>query len=97
MIKRIVKMEFEPARLEDFLALFTETCEQIRAFPGCSHLELWQDDQQPARLFTYSFWESAEALEQYRQSDLFKTTWAQTKKWFADRPEAWSIRVYREV
>jgi hypothetical protein len=30
-------------------------------------------------------------LENYRNSDLFKGVWAETKIKFSDRPEAWSF------
>ncbi|MFZ0490789.1 MAG: antibiotic biosynthesis monooxygenase, partial [Salegentibacter sp.] len=31
------------------------------------------------------------ALENYRNSELFKEVWAKTKVFFNDRPEAWSV------
>lgn len=91
MIRRIVKMTFEPNACARFLEVFENSKEKIRAFPGCRHLELWRA-KAPNNLFmTYSHWDSEAALEDYRHSDLFKTTWAKTKPLFADRPEAWSL------
>lgn len=90
MIKRIVKLTFQTERLPDFLAIFEESKNKIRAFEGNLHLELLQDVKQPNVLFTLSFWEDEAALEQYRQSDLFQQTWARTKLLFADRPSAWT-------
>lgn len=88
---RIVKMEFRPAEIERFLAIFAERRERIRAFPGCTHLALWRDQQNGHVFFTYSHWESAAALEAYRQSVFFKSTWALTKPLFAARAAAWSV------
>jgi heme-degrading monooxygenase HmoA len=41
--------------------------------------------------FTYSFWETEQDLENYRQSALFDEVWTFTKKLFNDKPEAWSV------
>lgn len=93
MIKRIVKLTFKEDKLQDFFTIFDESHELIRAFPGCQHLELLQGLDNPSICFTYSFWDSPEALDKYRHSDLFKGTWARTKVLFNDRPEAWSVIV----
>ncbi len=90
MIVRIVKMEFIPERLQDFLEVFEASKEQIRGFDGCKRLELLQHEKEKNILFTYSFWETPEHLEVYRNSDLFKSTWAKTKILFSGKPEAWS-------
>lgn len=90
MLVRIVRMTFQEDKLPDFQAIFNQSKHLIRAFPGNHHLELLRDPSQPAVRMTYSLWESAEALEAYRQSDLFRTTWAATKVLFADRPVAFS-------
>lgn len=97
MIKRVVKMTFQPEQVPAFLAVFEESKFQIRQFPGCQHLELWRDEAQPAILFTYSWWTSPAHLEAYRQSELFQRTWAKTKVLFAGKPEAWSIQALEEV
>ncbi len=95
MIKRIVKLTFQPELLPDFMAIFQESKDNIRAFEGNLHLELLRDVAQQNVLFTLSFWENEEALERYRQSELFKTTWAKTKVLFADRPKAWTVEEVR--
>ena len=83
MLLRTVRMTFRPDRLEAFHALFRETRARIAAAPGCLHLELWEDTRFPNVLTTYSHWESAEALDAYRESDLFRTTWTRTTPLFA--------------
>lgn len=92
MIKRIVKLTFRKEETAAFLAIFDRSSPFIRQFPGCSHLELWRSEEDERIFFTYSFWQDAEALENYRRSDLFQTTWAQTKILFAEKPEAWSVK-----
>lgn len=92
MIVRVVQMTFHPEKLDEFLQLFEKTKDQIRNFEGCHHLELWQDPKYPNITMTYSHWESKEALEKYRQSELFKSTWQQTKVLFAAPPKAWSMQ-----
>ena len=90
MLIRIVRMHFDPARVPDFLALFAETQDQIRDQPGCQHLELWQDADQPEVFCTHSHWESQVALDAYRGSALFGQVWPATKKLFAAPPLALS-------
>lgn len=91
MIIRIVKMTFVPEKVNDFLNVFNEAKNKILNCKGCKHVELLKDPERPGVLFTYSHWESPEHLEKYRNSELFKTTWANTKILFADKPEAWSL------
>ncbi len=84
-------MKFEPGKLQDFLEIFLENADQIRNFPGCLHLELLQVQGFPEILLTYSLWESAENLDEYRRSALFKNTWRQTRALFSAPAEAWSL------
>lgn len=90
MLIRVVRMTFQPDKLTEFEAIFLASRDKIRAFPGCRFLELWQDLDNPNVRITHSHWESAAALEAYRNSELFKTTWAATKVLFADKPLAFS-------
>ncbi|MBI5915183.1 MAG: antibiotic biosynthesis monooxygenase [Bacteroidetes bacterium] len=91
MIKRIVKLTFREEVVPEFLAIFEASKAEIRAFGGNLHLELLRDTAQLNVLFTFSFWENEQALETYRQSELFKTTWAKTKVLFADKAAAWTV------
>jgi hypothetical protein len=97
MIVRIVKMTFIPNKVNDFLNVFNLSKDKIRAFKGCQHLKLLQNKKQPNILFTYSYWNSEEDLENYRKSEVFKTTWEQTKVLFLDKPEAWTMVVVEEL
>lgn len=91
MLVRIVKMSFHKEHIPAFLEMFEEKKELIRAREGCAFLELLQDINNPEIFFTYSYWEDESFLENYRNSELFKTTWKQTKGYFNDKPYAWSV------
>ena len=88
---RIVKLTFTPDRLDDFLKAFEERKEMIAAFEGCSSVDLLRDINNPNIFFTYSKWNNEQSLENYRNSELFNTVWSTVKKWFAGKPEAWSV------
>ena len=91
MIIRIVQMHFRTEAVEEFLRLFEERKTRIRNFEGCLHLELWQDEHEPAIFFTYSHWKSEDYLNHYRFSEFFKDTWGKTKALFAAKTQAWSV------
>ncbi|RSK40345.1 putative quinol monooxygenase [Mangrovimonas spongiae] len=91
MFVRIVKMGFQPEKINEFLANFEANKEHIRSFDGCEFLELYRDKNNPNIFFTYSYWNHEDDLERYRQSSLFKSVWAKTKPLFNTKPEAWSV------
>lgn len=97
MLVRVVRMTFQEDRVEDFLENFEKNKQSIRNFPGCDHLELWQDENEKNIFLTYSHWKSEEALNQYRDSELFKTVWSFTKALFAASPIAFSSKKLQEV
>ncbi|HET8855407.1 MAG TPA: antibiotic biosynthesis monooxygenase family protein [Salinimicrobium sp.] len=92
MLKRIVKMSFDPKEIENFRSLFEKNREKISGFEGCNHLELLQDISKPHIFFTYSYWNDEHALDSYRNSPLFREVWAETKKLFNEKPQAWSLK-----
>lgn len=91
MFVRIVKMSFEPSKVDDFLAYFESKKNLIRNFDGCEFLELYRDKKNTNIFFTYSYWRDESDLENYRTSELFKKVWAITKQSFNAKPEAWSV------
>lgn len=97
MLIRIVRMTFQEDKLADFHAIFDRSKQRIRTFPGNRQLDLLRDPNQPNVRITYSLWESADALEAYRQSELFRTTWAATKLLFAERAIAFSAEKLETV
>lgn len=95
MIIRLVRMHFSPETSERFLAIFEEMNRHIRAFEGCKGLELYREIDDAHSFATYSVWDSREHLEAYRQSELFKSTWAKVKPLMRSKPSAVSYeRVY---
>lgn len=84
-------MEFVEERVPDFLKIFAASRTAIRSFPGCTRLQLLQENADSCVFFTYSHWETETQLNSYRDSDLFEEVWGDTKKLFRARPEAWSL------
>ncbi|MDT0621269.1 putative quinol monooxygenase [Croceitalea vernalis] len=91
MLVRIVKLSFKKENISSFEKVFEETKTQIREFDGCNLLELYQDKNNPNIFFTYSYWNNENDLENYRNSDFFKSVWSKTKVMFDAKPEAWSV------
>ena len=89
-------MEFKSDKVPNFLKSFELVKEKIRTFDGCSHLELYQDKNDPAIFFTYSKWEKDSDLMNYKASNLFRNVWATTKPLFRSKAQAWSVNsLYR--
>ncbi len=88
---RIVKMEFQKDKIDTFLVNFEMVKDKIRNIKGCKRLELYRDKHNTTIFFTYSYWETENDLNIYRNSDLFKTVWAKTKPLFNAKPLAWSV------
>ena len=96
MLVRIVKMEFRPEKVSDFLRFFDSVKNEIATFDGCLGMKLMQDQVNPAIIFTYSHWENQESLNKYRDSELFGKVWPNVKPWFNAKPEAWSLDTFFE-
>ncbi|WKW47598.1 antibiotic biosynthesis monooxygenase [Myroides sp. JBRI-B21084] len=91
MFVRIVKMSFHEEKIPEFFEHFHTVKHLIRNFPGNNFLEVYQDKNNPSIIFTYSVWNHESDLENYRNSELFKSVWKFTKQFFKDKPEAWSV------
>ena len=85
-------MTFQEEKLQEFYSLFNTVQSKIAGFHGCSSLKLFSDIADKTVIFTYSEWSSEQDLNFYRNSELFKETWAKTKKLFKAAPEAWSVK-----
>ena len=96
MIRRIVKMEFESARAEEFSTYVKTIVNKIAAMPGCHKVYVLRDANNTNIFFTYSYWDDQEALDNYRHSELFKEVWGKTKQMFSKRAEAWSTQIIAE-
>lgn len=97
LLQRVVKMQFRVDAVDLFLQHFNEVAGEIRHFPGCEGLHLLQDTDNSNILFTYSQWQDAVALEHYRNSDLFRTTWKYVRTLFEVRAEAWSVHIVKQL
>ena len=93
MITRIVKMNFRPEEVENFLTIFHQSKDKIRHMPGCQHLELWNSQSEATIYYTYSIWNSEDDLNNYRDSELFQSVWPATKALFAIKAEASTLNV----
>ena len=85
-------MEFKPEHVQDFLQQFERVRPKISSYPGVRALELHRDAGQSNVFYTYSEWDSEEALQAYRQSDLFRGAWGEVKPWFGGKPQAFSLQ-----
>ncbi len=92
MLVRIVKLDFQEDRVEDFLNFFESTKNKVNNFPGCLGMKLLRGADDPSIIVTYSHWEKAEHLENYRKSSTFIEIWTKIKPWFKNKPEAWSLQ-----
>jgi quinol monooxygenase YgiN len=91
-IVRIVRMCFHPEGVESFKVIFEESAPKICTFPGCIEVRLMQDATFPDVYYTVSRWRSHNDLEAYRNSALFKSTWAKTKVLFREKAQAYSLK-----
>ena len=92
MIIRVVKMAFREDTVNLFIEIFNQTRQAIEQFEGCRSVELMKDANTKDQYFTLSRWETEEDLQNYRDSYLFKSTWAKVKPLFLHQAEAWSLK-----
>ncbi len=95
MLMRLVRMRFQPDKVDEFLALYAVARPMIIAQPGCHSVQLLRQSDDPASFATWSIWEDAEALAAYRSSDFFQQFWPHVKALFRQPPEAASFEVVR--
>ncbi len=84
-------MEFNPEKVEEFSEFFRRNKERIGSFAGCISLRLHRDAKLEHVFYTVSVWESEDALEAYRNSELFNQLWSFAKARFAGKPLAFSL------
>ncbi|ALJ00170.1 putative quinol monooxygenase [Rufibacter tibetensis] len=92
MLIRVVRMTFQEGKVPAFLEIFNASRTKISAFPECRSVELLQDYHLPHVYSTYSLWDSDEALNNYRSSELFGSVWKPTKALFAEPAQAFSFK-----
>ena len=97
MVNRIVKMTFRTEASAQFLIIFEQYHNQIRAAEGCCGLKLLREANDPRIFFTYSLWEDESFLEIYRHSATFAAVWPQVKPLFAAPAEAWTTEALYQL
>ena len=92
MIRRIVKLPIAPGSENGakFEALFQTYKKAIAAAEGCTEVQLLASHD---CFFTFSLWQSEQALNNYRHSEVFGEVWPQTKALFSGAPEAWTCQL----
>lgn len=86
-------MAFKPENINQFLEIFNKSKLKIANFPGCLALSLYNDINDSHVYYTVSIWENEESLENYRNSELFQSTWSKTKILFNEKPLAFSLKI----
>ncbi|MFW5659128.1 MAG: putative quinol monooxygenase [Bacteroidota bacterium] len=91
MIIRLVRLPTSPERLPRLKAVLADVMPTVRQQPGCTHLELLADHDQPCVLFTLSHWQSDADLQRYRKSEVFGKVWPRLKAELSEKPSAVSL------
>lgn len=84
-------MSFDPLKVDEFIAIFKNSRQAIASFEGCHGVRLLKWNESSNVYFTHSIWENENALNKYRESELFLQTWTATKALFNDKPQAWTL------
>lgn len=92
MITRLVRLCFNDNYIEDFKELFENVSSEIKDQPGCNSANLLQDVNRPNIFFTKSLWDSEEQLNNYRDTEVFRSIWETIKPNFIEKPQAWSTQ-----
>lgn len=94
MLVRIVKLTFNEESMDFFFQEFDKSKALITNFKGCSGMRMLQDMNQKNIVMTYSHWDDENALNNYRNSQVFLRLWNKIKPHFKDKPQAWSHEIY---
>lgn len=89
-----MKLQFRETEIASFIRIFNENKLNVSNFNGCLGMRLLNDLQNPCIFYTYSQWESEDALNNYRKSTIFNTVWISIKPLFELPAEACSTDVY---
>ncbi len=85
-------MDILPGADDRFLDVFDQVKHEIRSQQGCLNLEILRSHNEGlTSLWTISVWQSADDLETYRTSALFRKTWSEVKPLFFGPAQAWTL------
>jgi quinol monooxygenase YgiN len=93
MLARLVRMRFQPDKVDEFLALYATAQPIIATQPGCHSVQLVRQIDDPSAFATWSLWQDASALEAYRTSAFFLGFWPQVRALFRQPADATSFEV----
>lgn len=88
MITRIVKLQIASDSCDEWEALFQKVKPLIESVPGCHQVILLKSSN--GIYFTYSQWDSEQALEDYRSSAFFGEVWPKIKALCNGPAQAWT-------
>ena len=91
MITRIVRLPIDPEKMDEFMSIFERIKNEINDQPGCRSLRIFKQQDDSGALFTYSTWDNESDLHNYRNSELFKSTWPAVKLLFTEKAQAWTL------
>jgi len=91
MITRIVMLNFQPDKVDEFLEIFSQNKQVLAKNDGCIRLEIFKSTNDTDTYVTISNWQSEDHLEMYRQSELFKYIWSKVKPLFNNKAQAWTL------
>lgn len=95
MIKRIVRLQFNPDKVEEFLNVYKKHINSMAKRPECISLELLKEKGTLSTFYTFSIWESEDALHEYRSSEYFRDIWGRIKPWFSEKAQAWTLEMIK--
>jgi quinol monooxygenase YgiN len=84
-------MTVKEESVEKFTAYLDTVKDDIKAFNGCEHLDVFRDKENKSIYFSYSIWKSEWHLNRYRKSPFFQETWGTLKQWFSKDTQAWTV------
>ncbi len=88
---RVVLLKFHSDQVKDALDKLNSIAPKVRAQRGCKFLEISQGFHDKSEIITYSYWESQNDLNVYRQSDFFRAFWKDIRVNFQEPARAWSV------
>lgn len=91
MIRRVVRLTLQEDKAQDFIDFVEPRVASIRGFEGCEGLEFLQDTNEANVFYTISLWQSEDALNNYRSSELFGSIWPVVKPWFKNKALTYSM------
>ena len=91
VIVRYVELRIQIEKVEEVRQLLKAQAPLVRSQDGCFHLEINESIDEAGLFSTYSYWTGVDALNLYRQSDVFRDFWNRVKPLFRESAHARSF------